>query len=395
MQLMENTPIDQSIVVVNKEYQAAILEGKQVIHDIERQLTLTSWAGMRKVYDVCERAAACLSKPRSQNRKGPTSMTKVYHDLSLAAQVSPASVRNAHKIFHESVQVLGSLDATERLALPPASAGKILLTNELDQKQKKALLVEAIEKGYNKWQVDARIASICPNSMHEEKVFRSTLWSAKNYDPRFGMIYPGRIPGQYVLSLLYHYTKEKDLCFFPFVGGGTEADVAKFMNRRYYAWDVQEVEAVKKEHKEFYFNANSFMPWTIEDYTEERADLIFADLPRFVYGDGRWEDNVQANPALTINGDDVDHFVEYITIAAHHAKLHLKQGGVYACMVRQPGYLDIPKADVAMIAANVIGERMELERRIVCTATQNIDLPATKPGNMAPGYSDLLIFRHV
>ena len=52
------------------------------------------------------------------------------------------------------------------------------------------------------------------------------LWNFQNNDPRYGVDYPGRIPGQIIENVLYYYTQPFEMVIDPF-GGGTTLDVCK------------------------------------------------------------------------------------------------------------------------------------------------------------------------
>jgi len=68
------------------------------------------------------------------------------------------------------------------------------------------------------------------------------VWRFQQCDPRYGMDYPGRIPGQIVENLLWYYTEPFDLVVDPMAGGGTTVDVCKAMYRRYVAFDINPIE---------------------------------------------------------------------------------------------------------------------------------------------------------
>ena len=66
------------------------------------------------------------------------------------------------------------------------------------------------------------------------------LWDFDKCDDRFGISgYPGRIPGQIFMNLLWLYTEPRDWTLAVFGGSGTEIDVAKYMNRKCIAYDIQ------------------------------------------------------------------------------------------------------------------------------------------------------------
>ena len=57
---------------------------------------------------------------------------------------------------------------------------------------------------------------------------------------RFGSKYPGRLPGQNILNLLYYFTEEGDLILDPFAGSGTTIDAVKFYGgRKVLAYDLR------------------------------------------------------------------------------------------------------------------------------------------------------------
>lgn len=74
------------------------------------------------------------------------------------------------------------------------------------------------------------------------------LWNFHDNDDRYGLNYPGRIPGQIVENLLYYYTEPFDTVVDPMAGGGTTIDVCKAMLRRYRAYDINPVREDIKKH---------------------------------------------------------------------------------------------------------------------------------------------------
>jgi len=70
----------------------------------------------------------------------------------------------------------------------------------------------------------------------EPKVY--DVWNFSECDDRFGIEYPGRIPGQIIQNILYYYTEENDIILDPMAGGGVTHDVCKEMNRKCYSYDI-------------------------------------------------------------------------------------------------------------------------------------------------------------
>jgi hypothetical protein len=70
------------------------------------------------------------------------------------------------------------------------------------------------------------------------------VWNFGKLDDRFGIGYPGNIPGQINMNLNYYYTAPGDLIVDLFAGGGTTLDVCKwddddFGNRQCLAYDIE------------------------------------------------------------------------------------------------------------------------------------------------------------
>lgn len=95
------------------------------------------------------------------------------------------------------------------------------------------------------------------------------IWNFSKCDRRYGLDYPGRIPGQIVENVLYYYTQTFDLVVDPMAGGGTTIDVCKAMIRRYLAYDINPV----REDIKRWDIAKGFPKET------KNCDLIFLDPP--------------------------------------------------------------------------------------------------------------------
>ena len=67
------------------------------------------------------------------------------------------------------------------------------------------------------------------------------LWSFAEPLMGFGKEYPGRMPAQIVINLLWYFTNENDLVIDPMAGGGTTIDVCKIMNRKIKAFDIKPI----------------------------------------------------------------------------------------------------------------------------------------------------------
>lgn len=106
------------------------------------------------------------------------------------------------------------------------------------------------------------------------------LWNFQDCDPRYGMDYPGRIPGQIIENLLYYYTEPFDTVIDPMAGGGTTIDVCKVMSRRYRAYDISPVRDDIKKHS----ITSGFPPEC------KGCDFIFLDPPYWSQRKGEYSD---------------------------------------------------------------------------------------------------------
>jgi len=119
-----------------------------------------------------------------------------------------------------------------------------------------AVSVDALRKGINEL------------LEFEPEVFN--VWNFRTCNPIFGKEgYPGRMPGQIVMNLLYYYTEEGDLVVDPFAGGGTTLDVCHFMNRRCVAFDLNPTRPDIKQN-----DAINGIP-----LDSESADFVLLDPP--------------------------------------------------------------------------------------------------------------------
>jgi len=64
------------------------------------------------------------------------------------------------------------------------------------------------------------------------------VWNFQSLDEDMGIDYPGRIPGQLVLNVLYYFTKQGDLVIDPMAGGGTTMDACLRMNIDCLCFDI-------------------------------------------------------------------------------------------------------------------------------------------------------------
>lgn len=393
--MTEDKALSGVVITAEDQYRSIIEEGSERILKMTAQLSMNMWSGMGVIYDVCEEAFRILERAGmagpGRNKDGFVSMGKTYQDLCLKTGLNLSTIKNAHRVFKTTKMIVGGeRDDIPTLPLTPKAANMIILHNKLEDSDKERLIVDTISDELSDEQVRARILDITDALQSEHRIYRSTLWSVKRCDPRYGVVYPGRLPGQIIHNTLYHYTEKDDFCLFPFVGGGTEADVAKQMGRDYLAWDINEMDSVKMEHRKKYFVANSLSPWRYREIQDKDADLVFMDPPRFLWGNGKWEDSSSSEAFAHIDSSDIEAFIDSMELLGRHAYDALKLGGKLVLLLRQPGFIDIPKEDITMTIAGILQGNYDLVRRIAVTFPMNMFKPS-EPGNFVSGFMDMLV----
>lgn len=109
------------------------------------------------------------------------------------------------------------------------------------------------------------------------------VWNFSGCDPRFGDEYPGRIPGQLVLHLLYFFTQPDDLVIDPMVGAGTTIDACAYLGRRVYGFDAYPF-AKRKDTLEHDMLEEGWPPRTAQ------AELLLWDPPYYKKKDAEYGD---------------------------------------------------------------------------------------------------------
>ncbi|NCR21206.1 MAG: site-specific DNA-methyltransferase [Microcystis aeruginosa L111-01] len=101
-------------------------------------------------------------------------------------------------------------------------------------------LNQALEKKWNS--TDIRLAITGNGDPQKFSWLRcGTFWYFSHCDPRFGIKYPGRIPGQIAANLIHYFTEPDDLVVDLMAGGGSTLDAAQFLDRRCLAYDLASV----------------------------------------------------------------------------------------------------------------------------------------------------------
>jgi len=106
-------------------------------------------------------------------------------------------------------------------------------------------------------------------------------WEWNDCDRRFGDDWPGRIPAQLVAHTLYYCSKQGDLVLDPMGGGGVTPDVCLALNRRCWAFDMNDRPETRPEIEPHTWVSNNTNPLIWPVSSKEKPDLIIFDPPYF------------------------------------------------------------------------------------------------------------------
>ena len=84
---------------------------------------------------------------------------------------------------------------------------------------------------------NGRVSKVQQHSPTEQPPIYN-VWNYGSCDPRFGQKHPGQMPGQALVNLLLWLTKPFAVVVDPMAGGGTTADVCRYLLRRYHCLDI-------------------------------------------------------------------------------------------------------------------------------------------------------------
>ena len=157
------------------------------------------------------------------------------------------------------------------------------------------------------------------------------VWTFKESHPLFGTKgYPGRIPGQIVLQLLYFFTEPNALVIDPCAGGGTVVDACLVMGRRCLAFDSDPsaCAARKDIHLKDAIEA-------IKGLTR-KADFIFLDTPYYKKMDKGYGEN-------SISRFGKEEYLKFFSDLAAAAHEKLNKGGHVALLMSD--YIDEDNPD--------------------------------------------------
>jgi len=232
-----------------------------------------------------------------------------------------------------------------------------------------------------KWLTDVKNGQMTENHLPESlQLFN--LWRFNDCDSRYGMDYPGRIPGQILENLLYYYTEPFDIVVDPMAGGGTTIDVCKAMLRRYRAYDIDPVRPDIKR-------------WDItQGFPDEckSCDFIFLDPPYWKQKQEEYSTHKTNLAALTL-----DEFYKAMDGILASARSVLKKNGHIALLIGPTQERGVIYDHAFQLYKQLEGRFQFINRIIVPYTTQQAKgfhiADAKEKKYMLKLYRDLLVFR--
>jgi hypothetical protein len=139
-----------------------------------------------------------------------------------------------------------------------------------------------------------------------------TFWFFSYCDSRFGIDYPGRIPGQIPANVIHYFTQPNDLVVDLMAGGGCTLDAAKYLGRRCLAYDLVSVRPDIQQN-------DALIAVPFEAYG---AKLIFIDPPYGAIAKGFYEKHQHCLSRM----NQTDFLTALTTIGNHCLKALLPEG---------------------------------------------------------------------
>lgn len=217
----------------------------------------------------------------------------------------------------------------------------------------------------------------------EPKVYN--IWNFAGRNEELGVEYPGNIPGEIALNIIYYYTKEGDLIVDPMAGGGSTIDACKYLKRRYLAYDIN---PIRKDIK--YNDITKGFPKETKN-----CDLIFLDPPYF---------NLKSKDYVpeSVSSLELDEYNEFTQKLAKFCYGIVKGKGFISYLIQNyyikfasiNGYVDF--VDKGIQAFRKAG--FQLTNRINCPQTSQVYQPqdvkrAQEQRGMLNLVRDLIIFQ--
>lgn len=208
------------------------------------------------------------------------------------------------------------------------------------------------------------------------------LWDFERCDPSYGKPYPGRIPGQILLNVLYHYGKPGTLVVDPMAGSGTTVDACRKLGLEVAAFDIR---PVRPEIRRADILQGIPLPG-------DCAELVFLDPPYWDMKRGCY-----SSEKTDLSQLSYDRFRDALRIMRDESYRLLRGGGVCAVLIssrRKKGQY----FDLAFDAFSVFREKFTSIERI-CVPYHHAYSESTgewsswqAPGKMLRAFRDLMIF---
>lgn len=221
------------------------------------------------------------------------------------------------------------------------------------------------------------------NFEFEPKVYN--VWNFAGRNPNFGIEYPGNIPGEIALNVIYYYTNKNDLIIDPMAGGGSTIDACKFLNRKCLAYDIN---CVREDIE--YNDVTRGFPEETKD-----CNLIFLDPPYY---------NLKAKDYIpeSVSSLEINKFRKFIDNLAKDCYETIKENGIVTYLIQNyyvkfasiNEYIDF--IDEGIQSFKQAG--FKLVNRINCPQTSQVYQPqdvkkAQEQKGMLNLVRDLLIFK--
>jgi DNA modification methylase len=245
-----------------------------------------------------------------------------------------------------------------------------------DQLKRLAKLAQAVS-------VDALRKGINELLEFEPEVFN--VWNFRICNPVFGKEgYPGRMPGQIVMNLLYYYTEPGELVVDPFAGSGTTLDVCYFMDRKCLAFDLNPMRPDIQQN-----DATIRIP-----LDSESTDFVLLDPPYSIMKKGEYTEH--PNDLSNMNLNDYFRAIKKVFIESKRILKKDKHCAFISSSLKHNGKF----VDIAYECSHIAEKEglIPIERIIVpyggneASASEWVKIAKEKK-LLLRGYRDLIIFR--
>ncbi|KXA96903.1 hypothetical protein AKJ38_02370 [candidate division MSBL1 archaeon SCGC-AAA259I14] len=209
------------------------------------------------------------------------------------------------------------------------------------------------------------------------------LWRFSKCDERLGTKWPGNVPGQIAVNLLYYYTEQGNLVVDPMAGGGSTVDACLVMGRKCRAYDINPPDNQVSIQKH---DITKGFPTEADD-----ADFIFLDPPYWKQKEEAYDEESNNLASLPL-----DEFYDACGEIFRSAFSTLKKGG-HIGMIIGPTQESMKIKDHVHVLYNLLKEEFDFTNRIIVPySTQQAQAydvaDAEKKQYMLKVYRDLLVF---